>query len=212
MGFPKPTTGGGSTLPIDPVTLATAATILLGTRVTGDAVDRWNVAADGKMSWGAGAGAMDEFLSRRNNSMLQVNLDFMVQQGNGPQMVIGNASSSRPGLLFGTAQDTDLFRIGTTQLATSSELRFQTPGKGLAIKEGANAKMGVATLVGGTVTVATTAVTAASRIFLSDQGGGVLANIGSLSVANLVAATSFDIKSSNALDSSNVAWLIFEPS
>lgn len=82
-------------------------------------------------------------------------------------------------------------------------------GFGFAVKEGANAKQGVSTLVAGTVTVANTNVTASSRIFLTTQTPGGTA--GFLVVSARVAGTSFTILSSNAADTSVVAWEIFEP-
>ncbi len=84
-------------------------------------------------------------------------------------------------------------------------------GKGLQIKEGANAKMGVATLEAGEVVVETTAVTASSRIFLTINEGGLL-NVGTPYEAERTAAKSFKIKSTNVLDKSKVAWLLVEPS
>lgn len=84
-------------------------------------------------------------------------------------------------------------------------------GKGFKVKEGANAKMGTGTLVGGTVVVNTTAVTTNSRIFVTDTGGGVFANIGSLTVPTIVNATSFTVTSTNVLDTSTFNWIIFEP-
>lgn len=84
-----------------------------------------------------------------------------------------------------------------------------TAGAGFAVKEGANAKMGTAVLVAGTVTVSTTAVTASSRIFLTHQNNS--GTPGFLSVTAKTASTSFIITSSNAADTSTVAWIIFEP-
>ncbi len=81
-------------------------------------------------------------------------------------------------------------------------------GFGLTVREGSNAKMGADTLVAGTVTVSTTAVTANSRIFHSTQAAGGVQ--GNLSIANVVPGTSFDILSDNALDTSTVAWMIVE--
>ena len=81
---------------------------------------------------------------------------------------------------------------------------------GLSIIEGTNAKSGIATLVAGTITVNTTAVSANSRIQLTHQNNsGVL---GFVTVSARVAATSFTITSSNAGDTSAIAWLIVEPS
>lgn len=83
-------------------------------------------------------------------------------------------------------------------------------GKGFSVKEGSNAKMGVATLVGGTVVVSNTSVTANSRIFLTINTPG--GTIGTVYISSVTAATSFTITSSSVLDTSVVAWIIFEPS
>lgn len=86
-----------------------------------------------------------------------------------------------------------------------------TVGIKQAIVEGANAAMGTATLgAGGTVTVNNTLVTANSRIFISSQdpNGGTQ---GGVFVSARVAGTSFDITSTNAADTSIVAWEIKEP-
>lgn len=91
------------------------------------------------------------------------------------------------------------------------DLTIETAGKGLKIAEGANAKMGVATLVAGTVTVNTTAISAGSRVFLSRNGGsGTWGNLDA-DPANFVAGTSFQIDSDNAADTSDVAWMIVDP-
>lgn len=75
---------------------------------------------------------------------------------------------------------------------------------------GTGASMGTATLVAGTVVVATTAVTANSRILYSRQlpHAGALGN---LAISARVAGTSFTILSDNAADVSDVAWMIVEP-
>lgn len=89
-------------------------------------------------------------------------------------------------------------------------LKIGTVGKGLFIKTGSNAKMGTGTLSGGTATIATTAVTSSSIIFLTDTGGGI-ANIGALSVGTITNGTSFVVDSTNASDASTFNWLIIEP-
>lgn len=96
--------------------------------------------------------------------------------------------------------------------ATSGDLRLATAGKGIRIKEGgAAARMGVATLVAGTATIATTAVGVDSRVFLMGQvdGGGTE---GFYRVSTRTPATSFVITSSQGTDTSDVAWLIIDPS
>lgn len=82
-------------------------------------------------------------------------------------------------------------------------------GSGLRVAEGANAKQGTAVLVAGTLVVANTSVTAVSRIFLTSQVPG--GTTGWLGISARVVGTSFTILSSNPLDTSTVAWEMFEP-
>lgn len=91
----------------------------------------------------------------------------------------------------------------------TNNLSLTTAGSGFKIKEGSNATMGVATLVGGTVTVSTTKVTASSRIFLTHQNNS--GTIGFVTVSARTASTSFVITSSNGSDTSDIAWVILEP-
>jgi len=93
--------------------------------------------------------------------------------------------------------------------ASVGDLQIMTPGKGLQIKEGSNARMGSSVLVGGTVTVANTSVTANSRVLYSrGVPGGTL---GELSCTQ-IPATSFTILSTSGTETSTVTWLIVEPS
>ena len=78
----------------------------------------------------------------------------------------------------------------------------------LAAASGSNKSVGQAVLVGGTVTVSNTRVTASSIIFLTDATTGSLVNIGTPTVGTITAGTSFVINSSNALDASAVNWII----
>ncbi len=94
---------------------------------------------------------------------------------------------------------------GTLTINNSS--RFASSG--LKIVEGTNAVMGIATLVAGIVIVNTTKVTANSRIFLTHQNNS--GTPGFVSVIARVVGTSFTITSSNAADTSNIAWQIIEP-
>jgi aspartyl aminopeptidase len=86
-------------------------------------------------------------------------------------------------------------------------INIGSAGGGIAIKEGANARMGVATLVAGTVTVPNTSVTANTRVITSRQAGG--GTLGHLS-ATKVNGTSLTITSSNNADTSTVAWVLIE--
>ncbi len=84
-------------------------------------------------------------------------------------------------------------------------------GNGFVVAEGADAKQGVAVLVAGTLLVANASVTANSRIFLTAQVLGTVTAPMALCVSARVAGTSFTILSSDATDTSTVAWEIFEP-
>jgi hypothetical protein len=86
---------------------------------------------------------------------------------------------------------------------------IKVAGAGLRVREGTNCKQGTAVLVAGTVTVADTAVTASSRIFLTGQADG--GTPGFLRVSARIAGKSFTITSSSATDTSTVAYEIFEP-
>lgn len=108
------------------------------------------------------------------------------------------------------ARDVTVARNAANRLDLSTaDLRIASIGRGLEIAEGSNAKMGLATLVAGTVTVSTTAVAANSRIFLTAQSTGGTA--GALRVSARSAGTSFTITSTSGTDTSTVAWQIVGP-
>ncbi len=91
-----------------------------------------------------------------------------------------------------------------------TDVKVGVVGKGLYIKEGTNATMGVAVLTMGSATVSTTKVTANSRIFLTHQEN--TGTIGVLSISGRTAGTSFNVASTGgAGDSNQFAWLLIEP-
>ena len=92
---------------------------------------------------------------------------------------------------------------------TGLDVKLITAGRGIYLKEGTNATMGSDVLVGGTVTISTTKVTASSRIFLTSQADD--GTVGFLRVSSRTAGTSFVITSSSGTDTSTVAWMIIEP-
>jgi len=88
----------------------------------------------------------------------------------------------------------------------TGQLTIDTAGKGLTVKSGSNAKIGVATFSGvSSVTVSTTAVTANSIILVTNQSGGYAP----MCVNNIVAGTSFDIIHNNNF-TGTVGWFIVE--
>ena len=100
----------------------------------------------------------------------------------------------------------------TLWAGAANTLRFGTNGGGIAIAEGSGATSGVATLAAGTVTVPTNKVAANSRIQLTVQSLGTVTDPKPVAVTARVAGTSFTIRSSDATDTSTVAWLIISPS
>lgn len=91
--------------------------------------------------------------------------------------------------------------------AATRNLRITTAGKGLQVKTGSNAKIGQSTLVGGTIAVANTGVTANSRIFITVSAPG--GTQGFLSVASNP-GVGFTINSDSVLETSTVDWFIVE--
>lgn len=102
--------------------------------------------------------------------------------------------------------------VASLQFGPLGDITLQKVGGGLLVKEGTNAKMGIATLSGGTVVVSTTAVTANSRIFLTAQSLGTVAVPSGYGVSARTAGTSFTILASAPTDTSTIAWMIVEPS
>lgn len=81
-------------------------------------------------------------------------------------------------------------------------------GKSMIFTTGTNAKIGTsATLVGGTVTVNTTAVGANSMVILNKTAAGGIEGFVRVSVS---AGTSFTITSSSGTDTSTFDWFIIE--
>lgn len=98
-----------------------------------------------------------------------------------------------------------------TNIFNAGDFYAEVIGKTYHIAEGTNGCTGQGALVGGTVTISTTCTPATSDgIFVTDAGGGVLANIGSVAVGAVSSAVSFVVNSSNALDTSNVNWMIIK--
>jgi hypothetical protein len=182
------------------------------------------VDSDGKVQWGSGADVVDTNLYREAANNLTTDDIFRVYRpattDNAISIRVTGDTTSRlvidadgelnwgPG--GGGASDVHMSRTAASTLGlSSSDFAVTTVGKGLKIKEGTNAKMGVSTLVAGAVVVATTAVTASSRVFLTVQTAG--GTQGFLRVSARTAGTSFTITSTSATETSTVAWLLVEP-
>lgn len=132
-----------------------------------------------------------------------------------------NTAACTPSLFItgsnGTVNNSGNVGIGSATpgqaLDVQGTIRISNLGSTLSILQGTNSCAGTAALTTGTVTVSTTCTPASANGFIiTDLGGGVLANIGSLSIGTVTGGTSFVINSSNTLDSSNVYWEIHKTS
>lgn len=178
------TTGGTLTGALAETTGA-AATVVQTVRVTGDTQNRVQVRGDGRLDWGPGNAATDTNLYRDSAGVLKT--DSFLSLG-------GSGQASAGFTVFSGA---------------AKALQIGSAGGGLSVKEGTNGRLGVATLVAGTVTIPASNVTATTRIFLS-RVSGTAANFGNLTYT-ISAGTSFTINSTNAADTSVVNYMLVEP-
>lgn len=150
----------------------------------------------------------------------------LIEAGSGTHAVLAGALIDPPSITGGSATVTNtaslyisnapsatvtgtnnaiLVAAGDTRLSNGN-LFLGTAGNKINITTGSNASVGTSTLVGGTVTVSTTAVTASSKIFVTV---GVAAGTqGNLSIGTVTAGTSFVINSTSGTETSQVNWWI----
>ena len=98
--------------------------------------------------------------------------------------------------------------IGSNYFQMNGDIAVLTAGKGFQVKTGSNAKKGSAVLVGGTVAVSNSAVTATSVILLSTITPG--GTQGAPYVSAQTASSGFTITSTSALDTSTVGYVIID--
>jgi hypothetical protein len=155
-----------------------------GMLATGDTQDRHNMTIAGLHQWGSGADGLDTNLYRNAANSLTTD-DFLA-------MNAGQSAGQFSG--FGGA---------------ANAVNLGTPGGGVAIKEGSNARMGTLTLTGATpVVVANTSITATTRIFLTANAPG--GTPGHFWVSARSAGVSFSV-TGTAGDTSTLAYWLAEP-
>ncbi|MEU0770557.1 glycosyl hydrolase family 28-related protein [Streptomyces albogriseolus] len=159
---------------------------ILESRVVGDDFPRLVIRADGQAVYGSGAAAPDTpGWYREIAGNLKANSYVVMEAG-------GQAGGSF-----------------TSWNANAKALVAGSPGGGIAVAEGDNARMGQATLTAGTVTVANTSISANTRIFLQRQTPA--GTVGHLSYTK-TPGTGFTIASDSPTDTSIVDWLLVEKS
>lgn len=171
-----------------------------------------------------GAGKKFQFNTTSGSAILDAGgsaTTLTIWGGSASQVSIGGSSTDANLIIDGTSstnvnvsggQGVDVTLLVGTGGANTNDLIIETntnAGQTLKINDGSNEQMGLAVLVGGTVTVNNVKVTANSRIFLTSQVDG--GTPGFVRVSSRVAGTSFTITSSSGTDTSSIAWLIIEP-
>lgn len=112
-----------------------AGNILLTSRRSGDAVDRFTLSESGTESWSGGTLAADVVMSRSAASVLSINPGNLNVQG-AVTVDVGNTLAR---LHFGSSQDAGIWRTGAAALRTNSSFRADgviTLGNGLAASDG----------------------------------------------------------------------------
>ncbi len=162
-----------------------STSLAFATDASGDAFMRFRVRIDGRLDWGSGAAGVDATLFRSGVGVLRT--DGLLSMESGQSSTDFTAFTGAP-----------------------KALRAGSAGGGLAIAEGSNARMGLATLNGTTdVVVSNTSITADTRIFLTTQAAA--GTPGAPIVVSRVNSTSFTIRSTTVGDTSSVAFLLVEP-
>lgn len=210
--FVSPYAGDGTTLKLRPegagdddgelqITKGANGTVLTFTDATGATADV------NLYRMGANLLATDDKLQPVGSGATSVAFGLQVTGEGGNRMYMRANGEHGWGSGGGTF-DVIMSRSAASVLNIDSHFRLGTLGRSLRIAEGSNGCMGLSTLVAGTVTVSTTAVTANSRIMLTSQVDG--GTPGFVRVSTRTAGTSFVITSSSGTDTSSVAWILFE--
>lgn len=131
----------------------------------------------------------------------------VVITGGATTITTANLTASRALVSDGSGKvgvaTTTAAEIGYVNGVTSA-IQTQLNGKQAALTSG------IATMVAGTVTVNTAAVTATTRIMLTTQVLGTVTAPKAIAVTARVASTSFTITSEDATDTSDVAWVLVQ--
>lgn len=122
--------------------------------------------------------------------------------------VADSSTSVAAALNTNTTWSTSGAKLLSIRNNSTEKVAFDFNGKVVLPTGGTAPVVGQATLVAGTVTVSTTAVTASSIIQVNHSGAGVLANYGHVYPNTIVAGTSFKITSTNASDTDVINWRI----
>ena len=133
-----------------------------------------------------------------------INLSGKTSANNDITATSGNISATSGSLSAGTTVTATLGNV----TATNGNLVAGTAGNGLVIRTGNNARIGLATLIGGTITIANTSYTANSRLFLTMVSPG--GSPGFPYLGSSTPGVNFVIASTSGTDTSTYAWMLVE--
>lgn len=207
-------TNGGIDIIGNGVNVATNFGIYSDTSIVTKIVDFSRLTSVNSITFGSGAseviGAANGGASPSGDSLRIISGTISASSGTGS---IGNLILETGYATSGNVSQGNLIlKINTPSgSGNSGNIILETRNSTGTIKlnDGSNEQMGVATLVGGTVTVNNTKITANTRIFLTTQTLG--GTIGVQYISARSAGTSFTITSTSGADTSTVAWLLIEP-
>jgi hypothetical protein len=154
-----------------------------------------------------------------NTSMTAGTLTLAGSQGTGTGAGGAVFIATAPASTTGSTTNAHVNRLQASAAGDISvltgQLTIDTAGKGLSIKEGSNAKMGVTTAFPtgnpNRFTVSTTAITANSRIFLTIQDYTGAHNPSVKVYSRDVGAGNFIIEAGDNSFTGTVAWMLVEP-
>lgn len=194
------------------LTLSTITNAGSGTFTLEKAVDRTNSTEIGN---GANATKANQVMLG-NSSVTEVKTAGVISAGastyssGGYKPLVRNTTSGNFEMIDQTEVypmlDGDSLRL-TDGSVTTSGVRVQSDTK-IKLQTGSNKSIGTATLVAGTVTVSTTAVTSSSLIFVTVNTPGGTQGFLSVPSGSIVNGTSFVINSSSNTETSTVNWWI----
>lgn len=137
--------------------------------------------------------------------------DVRIEGDTDANLLFTDASADKVGI--GTATPAEKLEVNGNVKVSSGDISIATAGKGLSVKEGTNAKIGVTGAFPGggtnTVTVSTTAVTSNSIIFISAVSGATTIDP-KIWISTITAGTSFVISSGDNSFTGTVGWMIVE--
>jgi len=148
-----------------------------------------------------------------NNNGIPTGCDYNSGIGNGLSIISATSALHVIGQYNSATGINGYFLVvgnGTSNIARNNAFNIDAQAnaeidRGLEFNE-TNGRSGIATLVGGTITIPNTTVQANDRIFITAQNDS--ANAGFIWVSARIVNTSFTIKSSNALDDRDVAYML----